>query len=206
MALLLLKPDVRCVTLHTVATTARHGACATLSVIIKVVLPLSDNLLQTRYQTRSKYVAFSMAKGASAGPGKLSAKFDQVLEERHLDEFGAVFKRRLLTFRNEAPSMKSGLQALTILSILKTHCWTRKIADFMRVKNKSYQELGQIWVFFSSCYCKNAPMSEHITCNHNEQHVLMPNLFDGFQNCSKVKKANVLVQLIVRRRRVYTDK
>ncbi|CAH0518485.1 unnamed protein product [Peronospora belbahrii] len=204
MALLLLKPDVRCVTLHTVATTARHGACATLSVIIKVVLPLSDNLLQTRYQTRSKVFSFVVC-GIFHGQ-RLSAKFDQVLEERHLDEFGAVFKRRLLTFRNEAPSMKSGLQALTILSILKTHCWTRKIADFMRVKNKSYQELGQIWVFFSSCYCKNAPMSEHITCNHNEQHVLMPNLFDGFQNCSKVKKANVLVQLIVRRRRVYTDK
>ncbi|CAH0516936.1 unnamed protein product [Peronospora belbahrii] len=67
----------------------------------------------------------------------------QVLEERHLDEFGAVFKRRLLKFRNEAPSMIKRFASSDYIEYIEDSLLDKQNRRFyVYVKNKSYQSLG----------------------------------------------------------------
>ncbi|KUF87747.1 Acyl-CoA-binding protein 3 [Phytophthora nicotianae] len=66
----------------------------------------------------------------------------EVIEERHLDEYCAVFKRRLLRFRNEAPSLIKRFAS----------------SDFVEYFEDSLlDKQNRIESFISNFYCKNAP-------------------------------------------------
>ncbi|CAI5702495.1 unnamed protein product [Peronospora effusa] len=67
----------------------------------------------------------------------------QVLEERHLDEFHAVFKRRLLTFRNEAPFFIKRFVSSDYIEYIEDSLLDKQNRIFyVYVKNESYQSLG----------------------------------------------------------------
>ncbi|KAG3193201.1 hypothetical protein PC128_g10247 [Phytophthora cactorum] len=67
----------------------------------------------------------------------------EVLEERHLDEFCAVFKRRLLRFRNEAPSLIKRFASSDFVEYIEDSLLDKQNRLFyVYVKNESFQSLG----------------------------------------------------------------
>ncbi|CAI5730969.1 unnamed protein product [Peronospora destructor] len=67
----------------------------------------------------------------------------EVLEERHSDECNALFKRRLLRFRNEAPSLIKRFASSAYIEYIEDSLLDKQNQIFyVYVKNKSYQSLG----------------------------------------------------------------
>ncbi|KAG6974315.1 hypothetical protein JG688_00003127 [Phytophthora aleatoria] len=67
----------------------------------------------------------------------------EVLEERHLDEFCAVFKRRLLRFRNEAPSLIKRFASSDFVEYIEDSLLDKQNRLFyVYVKNESFPSLG----------------------------------------------------------------
>ncbi|KAG7382368.1 hypothetical protein PHYPSEUDO_004993 [Phytophthora pseudosyringae] len=67
----------------------------------------------------------------------------EVLEERHLEEYGAVFKRRLLRFRNEAPSLIKRFASADFVEYIEDSLLDKQNRVFyVYVKNESFQSLG----------------------------------------------------------------
>ncbi|ETK91425.1 hypothetical protein F441_05125 [Phytophthora nicotianae CJ01A1] len=67
----------------------------------------------------------------------------EVIEERHLDEYCAVFKRRLLRFRNEAPSLIKRFASSDFVEYFEDSLLDKQNRLFyVYVKNESFQSLG----------------------------------------------------------------
>ncbi|KAI9912823.1 hypothetical protein PsorP6_005089 [Peronosclerospora sorghi] len=67
----------------------------------------------------------------------------EVLEERHLKEYFAVFKRRVLRFRNEAPSLIKRFANSEYAEYIEDSLFDKQNRVFyVYVKNKSFQSLG----------------------------------------------------------------
>ncbi|RLN52709.1 hypothetical protein BBJ29_002794 [Phytophthora kernoviae] len=66
-----------------------------------------------------------------------------VLEERRLDEYCAVFKRRLVRFRNEAPSLIKRFASSEFVEYIEDSLLDKQNRMFyVYVKNESFQSLG----------------------------------------------------------------
>ncbi|KAF4320708.1 hypothetical protein G195_006004 [Phytophthora kernoviae 00238/432] len=66
-----------------------------------------------------------------------------VLEERRLDEYCAVFKRRLMRFRNEAPSLIKRFASSEFVEYIEDSLLDKQNRMFyVYVKNESFQSLG----------------------------------------------------------------
>lgn len=66
-----------------------------------------------------------------------------VLEERKLDEYCAVFKRRLLRFRNEAPALIKRFASSDFIEYIEDSLLDKQNRlFFVYVKNESFQSLG----------------------------------------------------------------
>ncbi|EGZ17729.1 hypothetical protein PHYSODRAFT_314948 [Phytophthora sojae] len=67
----------------------------------------------------------------------------ELLEERQLDEYCAVFKRRLLRFRNEAPSLIKRFASSDFVEYIEDSLLDKQNRLFyVYVKNESFQSLG----------------------------------------------------------------
>ncbi|KAL4106001.1 hypothetical protein PRIC1_004056 [Phytophthora ramorum] len=67
----------------------------------------------------------------------------EVLEDRRLDEYCAVFKRRLLRFRNEAPSLIKRFASSDFVEYIEDSLLDKQNRLFyVYVKNESFQSLG----------------------------------------------------------------
>ncbi|KAE8897154.1 hypothetical protein PF005_g2261 [Phytophthora fragariae] len=67
----------------------------------------------------------------------------EILEERQLDEYCAVFKRRLLRFRNEAPSLIKRFASSDFVEYIEDSLFDKHNRLFyVYVKNDSFQALG----------------------------------------------------------------
>ncbi|CEG36973.1 hypothetical protein L915_04987 [Plasmopara halstedii] len=69
--------------------------------------------------------------------------FIEVLEERQLDDYCAVFKRRLLRFRNEAPSLIKRFVNSDFVEYIEDSLLDKQNRIFyVYIRNKSFQSLG----------------------------------------------------------------
>ncbi|OWZ22057.1 hypothetical protein PHMEG_0003300 [Phytophthora megakarya] len=67
----------------------------------------------------------------------------EVIEERYLDQFSAVFKRRLLRFRNEAPALIKRFASSDFVEYVEDSLIDKKNHVFyVYVKNVSFQSMG----------------------------------------------------------------
>ncbi|KAF4037585.1 PRELI-like family [Phytophthora infestans] len=88
----------------------------------------------------------------------------EVLEERHLEEYCAVYKRRLLRFRNEAPSLIKRFASSDYVEYVEDSLLDQQNRLFyVYVKNESFQSLGVLEDF--SVYEADADKS-HLTHLH----------------------------------------